>query len=112
MSRNQSELELLPDAREKASEQVSIGFSFASHWLRGWREFSKPIGHFRDAACLCFKTRPSAKPFFENYFFIILQIKLIFTSEGFWNSEITGPSQSVIKQNQIPDYLKKIPYFV
>ena len=32
-----------PEARENASDQVMIGFSFASDWLRGWREFSKPI---------------------------------------------------------------------
>ena len=31
------------EARENASDQVTFGFSFASDWLRGWREFSKPI---------------------------------------------------------------------
>ena len=30
-------------ARENASDQVAIGFSFASYRLRGWREFSRPI---------------------------------------------------------------------
>ena len=25
------------------SYRVEIGFSFASDWLRGWREFSKPL---------------------------------------------------------------------
>ena len=30
-------------ARENASDQVAIGFSFASDWLRGRREFSRPI---------------------------------------------------------------------
>ena len=30
-------------ARENASDQVTIVFSFASNWLRGWREFSEPI---------------------------------------------------------------------
>ena len=30
-------------ARENANEQVVICFSFASDWLRGWREFSRPI---------------------------------------------------------------------
>ena len=25
------------------SDQVGIGFSFASDWLRVWREFSRPI---------------------------------------------------------------------
>ena len=32
----------LPQARENASEQVAIGLSLASRWLR-WREISKPI---------------------------------------------------------------------
>ena len=30
-------------ARENASDQVAIGFSFASDWLKKWREISKPI---------------------------------------------------------------------
>ena len=33
----------LLEARENASDQVGIGFCFASDWLRGWRELSKPI---------------------------------------------------------------------
>ena len=33
----------LAQARENASGQVAIGFSFAFDWLRGWREFSGPI---------------------------------------------------------------------
>ena len=32
-----------PQARENASNQVVIGFSLASDWLRWWREFSRPI---------------------------------------------------------------------
>ena len=32
----------LLEVQEK-SEQRTIGFSFASDWSRGWREFSKPI---------------------------------------------------------------------
>ena len=32
-----------PIARENAGEQVVFGFSFASDWLREWREFSGPI---------------------------------------------------------------------
>ena len=47
MIRNQSELKVStcnrPQARENASHQVVIGFSFASDWLRGLREISKPI---------------------------------------------------------------------
>ena len=30
-------------AREKACERGTVGFSFACHWLRNWREFYKPI---------------------------------------------------------------------
>ena len=44
---SQSELKVntrnRPQARESASDQAAIGFSFASDWLRGWREFSRPI---------------------------------------------------------------------
>ena len=32
-----------PEARQNASDQVAIGFSFESDWLRGWREFSRLI---------------------------------------------------------------------
>ena len=30
-------------ARENARVQVTIGFGFASDWLRNWREFCQPI---------------------------------------------------------------------
>ena len=43
------------------------------------RKSFRKIGHFRNAASLCFKTRPSAKPSLCKLFFIIMQIKLIFT---------------------------------
>ena len=33
----------LPNARENASDQVAIGSSFESDWVRKWREFSGPI---------------------------------------------------------------------
>ena len=33
----------LTKARENAGNQVVIGFSFVSDWLREWREFSGPI---------------------------------------------------------------------
>ena len=33
----------MPKARENAGDQVVIGFSFACHWSREWREFSRPI---------------------------------------------------------------------
>ena len=32
-----------PKARENADDQVVIGFSFASDWLRDWRESSGPM---------------------------------------------------------------------
>ena len=47
ITRSQSELKVntrkRPQARENASDQVAIGFSFTSDWLTGWREFSRPI---------------------------------------------------------------------
>ena len=39
----------LPEAWENVSDQVTFGFSFASDWLRGWREFSRPITERRKA---------------------------------------------------------------
>ena len=30
-------------ARENACKRGTIGFGFASHWLRKWREFWQPI---------------------------------------------------------------------
>ena len=32
-----------PEAREKSRIQGGIGFGFASHWLKHWRESFKPI---------------------------------------------------------------------
>ena len=57
------------------------------------------IGHFRVPPGLCFITRVGAQPFIWKSFFILMQIKLIFTrkvvplkphfeSKGFWNSEV------------------------
>ena len=47
IKRNQQELKVrtsnLPRARENADDQVAIGFSFESDWLRKWREFSRQI---------------------------------------------------------------------
>ena len=31
------------EAREKSRVNVAIGFGFASHWLKNWRESFKPI---------------------------------------------------------------------
>ena len=38
-----------PRALENVGDQVTIGFNFASDWLRGWREFSRPITERRKA---------------------------------------------------------------
>ena len=40
---NESANKKQPKARENAGDQVVIGFSFASDWLRKWHEFSEPI---------------------------------------------------------------------
>ena len=37
--RSQKKTGELPKARENVSEQVVIGFSFASDWFKEWREF-------------------------------------------------------------------------
>ena len=44
-----------PRARENASDRVAIGFSFAFDWLRGWREFSRPITERRKAKPMQFR---------------------------------------------------------
>ena len=36
-------------ARENASDQVAIGFSFASDWLKKWREISRPTTELSNA---------------------------------------------------------------
>ena len=44
---NQSELKVnthnRSQGRENASDQVAIGFSFTSDWLRGWHKLFRPI---------------------------------------------------------------------
>ena len=32
-----------PEAREKSRVHCAIGFGFASHWLKNWRDAFKPI---------------------------------------------------------------------
>ena len=32
-----------PEAREKSRVHSAIGFGFASHWLKNWRDSFKPI---------------------------------------------------------------------
>ena len=52
------------EAREKSRVHVAIGFGFASHWLKNWRDSFKPItkrsnrnhvitfdGHLKTALC-------------------------------------------------------------
>ena len=41
--RTQSNNKQTRKARENASDQVAISFSFASDWLTRWRELSRPI---------------------------------------------------------------------
>ena len=71
-TRNKSELEANTcnrrQARENACDQVTIGFSLASDWLRKWREFFKPI-----------RERSKAKPMqtifmfsFKSQFFLYI----------------------------------------
>ena len=68
---------------------------------RGGKLLKKPLarlGHFRVPPFLCFKTRVGAQPLIWKSFFILRQIKLIFTrkvvhqphfeTEGFWNSQV------------------------
>ena len=44
---NQSQFQAITcnslEAREKSRVHGAIGFGFASHWLKNWREFFKPI---------------------------------------------------------------------
>ena len=42
-TRTQSKNKKTPQARENAGDQVAIGFSFKSEWLRKWHEFFGPI---------------------------------------------------------------------
>ena len=42
----------LPKVRENAGDQDEIDLSFASDWLREWREFSGPITEQRKAKLL------------------------------------------------------------
>ena len=74
---------------------------YTSNWrlLLFYNAALNAIGHFRVPPGLCIKTRLSAQPLICKWFFILMQIKLIFTrkvvhlephieSEGFWNSEM------------------------
>ena len=66
---NQSEFEVITcnrrQARENARVQPAIGFGFASHWLRKWREFCQPITEQSKAKPkqmrICFDTQLKTK---------------------------------------------------
>ena len=57
------------------SDQVEIGFSFASYWLRGWREFSRPITE-----------RNKAKPM-QFWITFDTQLKIALRSTSYLKSE-------------------------
>ena len=42
----------LPKEREKSGVQGTIGFGFASHWLKNWREIFKPITKRSNCHCV------------------------------------------------------------
>ena len=71
-------------------EGANTNFSFRSYSRpRNSHDFAAQIGHFRVPPCLCIKTRLSAQPLICKHFFIIMQIKLIFTRKvvhlaSFW----------------------------
>ena len=50
----------VPEARENPGDQVAVGFSFVSDWLRKWRELSGPIIKQSEATimqyCMTFDT--------------------------------------------------------
>ena len=83
---------------------------YTSNWrlLLFYNAALNAIGHFRVPPGLCIKTMLSAQPLICKWFFILMQIKLIFTrkvlhlephieSEGFWNSEMAYcPSNRVL----------------
>ena len=76
-----------PKARENAGDQVVIGFSFASDWLRDWRESSGPMTE---------RSKTKQRLFwisFDTYFKKVISVKGIFLwnravvkIEGVWQS--------------------------
>ena len=76
----------------------SILQQLCSHELKEPENDKKAIGYSQIFPGFCIKTRLSAQPLIWKRFFILRQIKLIFTrkdmhlfhveSEGFWNSEV------------------------
>ena len=62
---------------------IMLNLSFAGEVFKSW------IGHFRVPLGLCFKTRVGAQPLIWKSFFILMQIKLVFTRKvvhlaSFW----------------------------
>ena len=74
---------------------VCVFFSFSffvfPSYLAGYSTVTlNTIGHIRVPPGLCFKTRVGAQPLIWKWFFILMQIKLIFTKKvvhlaSFWN---------------------------
>ena len=66
------------------------------------------IGHFRVPSGLCFKTRVGAQPFIWKSFFILMQIKLIFTrkvvhlaSFGLLRVKVDNPITFLLEEKKI-----------
>ena len=57
--------------------------------------YERSMGHFRVPPGLCFKTRVGVKPLIWKSFFILMQIKLVFTRKvvhqaSFWKVRVFG----------------------
>ena len=74
-----------PEAREKSRVYGVIGFGFASHWLKNWHEFFKPItkrsnhnhviafnSHLKTALILCLIIRSHVLSVGDNIVGIVL----------------------------------------
>ena len=67
-----------PKARENAGDQVVIGFSFASDWLRDWRESSGPMTEQSKTKHGLFRIS------FDTHFKKVISVKGIFL----WNRAV------------------------
>ena len=63
----------VPEARENAGDQVAVGFSFVSDWLRKWRELSGPITEQSEATIMQYCMT------FDTFFFPFLLSDTLFT---------------------------------
>ena len=81
---NQSEFQAitcyLPKVWEKSRVQDLIGFGFASHWLKNWREIFKPITCFRCSNLVLF------------FPWILCHFRAIMA-----DAETVGPTRSVLE---------------